>query len=249
MAGAHGDFPPWAALCFCIIVMNKRCYKHVSIAKAERRSTNLRPGIKSLLHKDGSKIANHRKERGYEKNHQFPETVTGSHCRCCDDGCRRFLRFGSGYLRIHSPANITSRNPGFSGVGPVVSGSVDFSKIPSNARKFLQKHCDGHAVVKCDKTYSTGDFSLALADGIEMEFDAKGNLTEISAPENYSLAPTLLKAVIPGKLYKLLDHNGFKACVEGVCHDKSGYSLRVADPVFDQVRYDPSGVLTLIVDK
>jgi len=153
------------------------------------------------------------------------------------------------YEYIAPQTSLPEIPPGFSGVGPVVSGSVDFSKIPSNARKFLQKHCDGHAVVKCDKTYSTGDFSLALADGIEMEFDAKGNLTEISAPENYSLAPTLLKAVIPGKLYKLLDHNGFKACVEGVCHDKSGYSLRVADPVFDQVRYDPSGVLTLIVDK
>ena len=90
---------------------------------------------------------------------------------------------------------------------------------------------------------------IALADGIEMEFDAKGNLVDISAPENYSLAPTLLRAVIPGKLYNLLDHNGFRSSIEGVCHDKSGYSLRVADPVFDQVRYDPSGVLTLIVDK
>ena len=41
--------------------------------------------------------------------------------------------------------------PGFTGIGPVVSGSIDFSKIPAKARKFLQKHCDGHAVVKCEK--------------------------------------------------------------------------------------------------
>lgn len=138
---------------------------------------------------------------------------------------------------------------GFTGIGPVVSGSVDYSKIPSKARKFLEKHCDGHAVVKCDKVYTSGDFEIALADGIEMEFDAKGNIVDITAPENYSLAPALLKAVVPGKLYHLLDHNGFKSCVEGVHHDSAGYRLDVADPVFDQVCYDASGVLTLIVDK
>jgi len=139
--------------------------------------------------------------------------------------------------------------PGYIGVGPVVSGSLDFSKIPSKARKFLQKHCDGHAVVKCEKEYGSGAIFLALADGIEMEFDSKGNLMDIEAPENYSLAPTLLKAVVPGKLYNLLDHNGFKSSVEAVRHDKTGYSLDISDPVFDHVRYDPSGVLTLIVDR
>lgn len=138
---------------------------------------------------------------------------------------------------------------GYGGVGPVVSGSVDYNSIPSKARKFLQKHCDGHAVVKCEKEYTTGNFSIALADGIDMQFDAKGNLTEITAPDNYSLSPALLKAVVPGKLYNLLDHNGFKSCVEAVHHDKAGYRMEVADPVFDQVCYDPSGVLTLIVDK
>lgn len=139
--------------------------------------------------------------------------------------------------------------PGFTGVGPVVSGSVDFDAIPNKARKFLQKHCDGHAVVSCQKVYTSGDFTLELADGIKMEFDSKGNLIDIEAPENYSLSPTLLKAVVPGKLFNLLDHNGFKSCVEAVHHDSKGYRLEVADPVFDQVCYDPSGVLTLIVDK
>lgn len=138
---------------------------------------------------------------------------------------------------------------GFSGVGPVVSGSVDYSSLPSKARKFLQKHCDGHAVVKCEKTFTSGDFQIALADGIEMEFNSKGQLVDITAPRNYSLAAVLLKAVVPGKLFHLLEHNGFKNSVEGVHHDSAGYRLDVADPVFHQVCYDPSGVLTLIVDR
>lgn len=139
--------------------------------------------------------------------------------------------------------------PGFTGVGPVVSGSVDFDAIPSKARKFLQKHCDGHAVVSCRKEFTSGAYGIELADGITMEFDAKGNLIDIQAPDNYSLSPALLKAVVPGKLFNLLDHNGFKSSVEAVHHDNKSYRLEVSDPVFNQICYDPSGVLTLIVDK
>ena len=139
--------------------------------------------------------------------------------------------------------------PGYAGVGPVVSGSVDYASLPSKARKFLQKHCDGHALTRCEKEFTSGDFKLTLADGINMEFDTKGRLVGIEAPDSYSLAPVLLKAVVPGKLYHLLDHNGFKSCVEAVHHDSNGYRLEIADPIFNQVCYDPSGVLTLIVDK
>ncbi len=137
----------------------------------------------------------------------------------------------------------------FAGIGPVVSGSIDFSKIPDKARKFLQKHCDGHAIVRCDKTYSTGEVNIALADGIDMKFDRKGNLIDIEAPANYSLAPGLLKAVVPGKLYHLLDHNGFLSSVEAVSRDNKDYNLEVSDPVFSRVCYDGSGVLTMIVDR
>jgi hypothetical protein len=137
---------------------------------------------------------------------------------------------------------------GFTGVGPVVAGSVDFDAIPSKAQKFLKKHCNGHAVVKCEKKYTSGDFEITLADGIEMEFDAKGNIVEIEAPDNYSLSPALLKAVVPKKLYNLLSNNGFDSSVEAVQHERGGYRMEVADPVFEQLTYDNSGVLTLIVD-
>ena len=99
-------------------------------------------------------------------------------------------------------------------------------------------------MVRCEKNYISGTFSLSLADGIDMEFDAKGNLTSISAPANYSLSPTLLKAIVPGKLYNLLVHNGFKSSIESVSRSKNGYRLYTADPVFEEVCYDSSGVLT-----
>lgn len=137
---------------------------------------------------------------------------------------------------------------GFTGIGPVVSGSVSYDEMPSKARKFLERHCDGHAVVKLEKEFESGDFDVRLADGIDIEFNSKGNIVEIEAPEGYCLAPTLLKAVVPGKLYQLLDHNGFSESVSAVKHDRMGYRLDIADPVFDQVCYDPSGVLTMIVD-
>lgn len=137
---------------------------------------------------------------------------------------------------------------GFTGIGPVVSGSVDYEALPSKARKFLEKHCDGHAVVKCEKEFTSGEFDIQLADGIEFEFDSKGNVIETEAPEGYSLSLPLLKAVVPGKLYNLLIHNGFQECVEAVHRDRSGYRITVSDPVFKAVTFDPSGVLTLVVN-
>lgn len=139
--------------------------------------------------------------------------------------------------------------PGYTGIGPVVQGSVSFDNIPAKSRKFLQKNCDGHAIVKCEKQFASGDYEISLADGINMEFDAKGNMTEIEAPDGYSLSPQLLRAVVPGKLYRLLEHNGFEQSVEAVHRDRAGYRLAISDPVFDTVCYDSSGVLTLVVDK
>lgn len=139
--------------------------------------------------------------------------------------------------------------PGYTGIGPVVQGSVSFDNIPAKSRKFLQKNCDGHAIVKCEKQFASGDYEISLADGIDMEFDAKGNMTEIEAPDGYSLSPQLLRAVVPGKLYRLLEHNGFEQSIEAVHRDRAGYRLAISDPVFDTVCYDSSGVLTLVVDK
>lgn len=136
----------------------------------------------------------------------------------------------------------------FTGVGPVVSGTVDYQALPSKARKFLEKYCDGHAVVKCQKFFTSGEYKIQLADGIEFEFDAKGNVIETDAPDGYSLSSPLLKAVVPGKLYRLLIHNGFEQSVEAVHRDRSGYRIDVSDPVFKAVAFDPSGVLTLVVN-
>lgn len=137
---------------------------------------------------------------------------------------------------------------GYTGIGPVVSGSVDYQALPSKARKFLEKHCDGHAVVKCNKEYTSGEYDIQLADGLEFEFDAKGNVIETEAPDGYSLSQPLLKAVVPGKLFNLLIHNGFQQSVEAVHRDRSGYRIDVSDPVFKAVTFDPSGVLTLVVN-
>lgn len=149
----------------------------------------------------------------------------------------------------HSSRQALEEYEGFTGVGPVVSGSVDYEALPSKARKFLQKHCDGHAVVKCQREFSSGEFDIQLADGIEFEFDNKGNVIDTEAPEGYSLSSPLLKAIVPGKLYQLLKHNGFDQSVEAVHHDRSGYRIEVSDPVFKAVSYDPSGVLTLVVNE
>ena len=147
-------------------------------------------------------------------------------------------------------ATATPETPaGFTGIGPVVSGSVAYGDIPSKARKFLERHCDGHAIVRIEKEFASDEYDVRLANGIDLGFNGKGNVVAVEAPDGYCLSPILLKAVVPGKLYQLLDHNGFSESVSAVHRDRMGYRLDIADPVFDQVCYDTSGVLTMIVDK
>lgn len=153
------------------------------------------------------------------------------------------------YEGVMPRAGIPALPPGFEGIGPVVSGSVDYSALPGKARKFLEKNCNGHAVTRCDKEFSSGNFLIGLGDGINMTFSPKGELVAIEAPANYSLSPTLLKAVVPGKLYKSLTENGFKSRVESVNHNSEGYELNVADAVFDHLNYSSKGVLTMTVNK
>jgi len=149
---------------------------------------------------------------------------------------------------IVGAAQATTSLSGFS--GSAVSGNVDYSKLPSKARKFLERYCDGHAVVQCEKVYEQGCFNLRLADGIRMSFDSKGGIMSISAPDNYSLSPYLLKAVLPGKLYNLLENNGFRESVEAVREEEHRYyRLAIADPVIHEICFDRSGILTLITER
>lgn len=134
----------------------------------------------------------------------------------------------------------------YRGVGPVEAGSVTFDQLPSKTRKFLRKHCNGRAVVRCDKVFTTGQYNLELADGIRFEFDKKGNVIETVAPEGYSLARPLLRAVVPGKFYHLLIHNGLDQCVDRMEHTADKYRVDVDDPVFSSVLYGKDGVLTLV---
>ena len=151
---------------------------------------------------------------------------------------------------IIAPVETASGAVAFAGVGPAVSGRIDYANLPGKARKFLERYCDGHAIVRCDKTYASSTYTVGLANGILMSFDRKGEITDITAPENYSLSPYLLKAVVPGKLYNLLEHNGFRDSVEGV-HEmpRDGYRLEISDPVFNEICFDKSGILTVIAER
>lgn len=155
---------------------------------------------------------------------------------------------GGSFDGIVPPAGLPALPPGFGGIGPVVSGSVEYSAIPKKARRFLERHCNGQAVTRCEKEFASGNFLLSLGDGIDMTFNPKGELVAISAPDHYSLSPWLLKAVVPGKLFKLLDAKGFKSAVEAVKHSAEGYSMEVADPVFNHLNYSPKGEFTMSVN-
>lgn len=121
----------------------------------------------------------------------------------------------------------------FRGVGPAVSGSATVSQLPAAAQKFIAD-LDGE-VVKIDKDFNPVEYDVVLADGIEIEFDANGAVTEIDAPKGGVLGSSVVKKVVPGKVMKKLKEIGVDNLVEEVKKTKSGYNVE-----FQTIRYDGS---------
>lgn len=134
----------------------------------------------------------------------------------------------------------------FRGVGPAVSGSATVSQLPSAAQKFIATH-DGE-VVKIEKDFNPVEYDVVLADGIEIEFDVNGIVTEIDAPDGGVLGADVVKDVVPQKAMKKLKEIGADNLVTEVKRTKGGFdvdfvSVLVNGTMFNEAHFDRHGNL------
>lgn len=134
----------------------------------------------------------------------------------------------------------------FNGVGPVVAASADLSQLNSHARKFLEKNYQGVAVTRCVKDFPSQYSYVTLANGVEIEFDSKGRLLEIEAPDRATLPARVVKNIVPRSTYIKLDKEGFANEVESIKHDRFGYKIELEDEVYDEIRFDDSGIFVAV---
>ncbi|MDE7145216.1 MAG: hypothetical protein K2O30_03590, partial [Duncaniella sp.] len=61
--------------------------------------------------------------------------------------------------------------------GVVMAGSQNYSQLPGKARHFIEKHFKDVGVAKCEKFFARGEYEVELVNGIDIEFNLKGDIT------------------------------------------------------------------------
>lgn len=129
--------------------------------------------------------------------------------------------------------------------GIVVAASQDVSKLPKKAKKFINKYFDGVSVANCEQNFAKGEYDVTLANGVDIEFNSKGDVKEIDAPDNCYIAPDLSKELLHDSAFAHLESQGLLSKVESI-EFKRGRAVEVTvdvpNPAPDTYIYSVEGV-------
>lgn len=135
------------------------------------------------------------------------------------------------------------------GPGIAMAGSTDISKLPDKAKSFINKHFKDVAVRTCERYYAKGKYEVELVNGVDLDFNTKGEIIEIDAPGNTVLAQSIVKDILPHKAYSRLEQDGLADNVESIEFKKGKVyevDLQISGP--DTYLFSPEGVFIAIED-
>lgn len=132
------------------------------------------------------------------------------------------------------------------GVGPAISGTVTNGRLPQKAHDFLTKHFPQSVIKDIEEEFDSRTFEVDLADGTDIEFDSKGEWTEVDAGRGTCLPPALVKDLLPDRAYREIDRLGLSTTVETVKRSEKSYKVELRGAELDDLRFDREGNLTEI---
>ncbi|WP_289763055.1 PepSY-like domain-containing protein [Duncaniella dubosii] len=133
--------------------------------------------------------------------------------------------------------------------GIAISGSANYAQLPKKAQAFIEKHFKDAGVMKCEKYFAKGKYEVELRNGVDLEFNTKGDLIEVDAPDNTVLPIAVVKDVMPRKAYGRLEKDGLAGMVETIELNRGKVyevDLNIAGP--DTYVFDVDGVFLAIED-
>lgn len=146
-------------------------------------------------------------------------------------------------------AQVPSHPVEFSTPGIVMAGSVNTDALPDKAKDFIAKYFPGVAVTKCEHYYAKGEYSVELSTSVDIDFDLKGNVTEVEAPDMSVLPRSLVKDLLHDTAFARLIADGYADKVESI-EFKRGRVVEVSvnkqDP--DTYVFDLNGVFIALED-
>lgn len=110
--------------------------------------------------------------------------------------------------------------------GPAIAGSVTADQLPQKARDLIERTYPDVTIRSINKEFDDGEYDVRLQNGVEMEFDAQGEILEIEADNGKVFTPEILKTLIPGKSYDRLKADGMLRRIEAIKF-KKGKAIEV----------------------
>ncbi|MCM1137062.1 MAG: PepSY-like domain-containing protein [Muribaculum sp.] len=133
--------------------------------------------------------------------------------------------------------------------GIAVAGSADASQLPDKAKHFIAKHFKNISIKKCEKFYAKGEYEVELTNGVDIEFNLDGVVTEIDAPGKTYLPVTVVKEILPHKAFSRLEKAGLSGTVESIEFKKGrAYEVELNIPDPDTYIFDVNGEFIAIED-
>lgn len=151
-------------------------------------------------------------------------------------------------------ASASAQTPGgVSGIntmpGIVMAGSYDVNKLPEAAHKFLTRHFGALKVVKCEQYFAKGQVEVELSNGVDVDFDMKGNVLEVDAPDGTYLPDALVRELIHKDAYDRLMKDGYAHRVESIEYkNNKAVEVSVDRPDPDTYIFDLNGILLVMED-
>lgn len=148
------------------------------------------------------------------------------------------------YAWAQNQAPMRSVSPGLA-----MAGSEPLRELPSKARSFIDRHFKGTPVKSCERYFAKGTYEVELRGGLDIEFNTKGEVTEIDAPSRTVLTEAVVKDVLPHKAYDKLAKNGLATSVESIEFNRGKvYEVELAVPEPDTYIFDLDGTFLAIQD-
>lgn len=121
---------------------------------------------------------------------------------------------------------------------------ITVDQLPQAAQQFVKKHYDlmsvSHVIME-DELFSSKEYKVALADGTELEFDNKGQWTEVD-PEN----KTVPVAIIPGNIRSYINKSFPNNDVKQISRSSRKYELELTSGL--DLEFDRNGKFLRVDD-
>ncbi len=96
--------------------------------------------------------------------------------------------------------------------------------LPSSAKVFLNKHFDGVEVTSIEQDEFSRDYAVHLENGVEINFERKGNWEEIKVKKN--LFPESILQTLPREMEGYIKANYSDQFIRKI--ERKGYGFRVS---------------------